>query len=59
MNDLMFKIDEFLAISIIVIGAVQSLIVYVLPPAKAVKYNYVGKVLNLLVKTKAGLGFKK
>lgn len=34
----------------------QMVINYVLPPEKAEKYNYIGKILDFLAKTKKGIG---
>lgn len=34
----------------------QMVINYVLPPEKAEKYNYIGKILDFLAKTKKGMG---
>ena len=58
MEDLILKVNEFIAVAIVVLGAVQTVIVYVLPPEKAEKWNKVGKVLDFLVKTKSGLSPK-
>jgi len=55
MEDLILKANEFMAVAIVVLGAVQAVIVYVLQPEKAEKFNVVGKVLEFLVKTKGGL----
>lgn len=55
MEDLILKVNDFVAVAIVVLGAVQTVIVYVLPPEKAEKFNFIGKALEILVKTKGGL----
>jgi hypothetical protein len=58
MEDLIFKVDELITVVIVILGAVQTIIVYILPPEKAEKFNKVGKFLDFLVKTKSGLSPK-
>ena len=52
------NVNEFISVFIVVLGALQTVIVYVLPPEKAEKFNIIGKVLDFLVKTKTGLSPK-
>lgn len=52
------NVNEFISVVIVVLGALQTVIVYVLPPEKAEKFNIIGKVLDFLVKTKTGLSPK-
>jgi hypothetical protein len=49
------NLNEFITVAISVLLGVQAVVNYILPPEKAVKFNIVGKVLDFLVKTKAGL----
>lgn len=58
MEDLVFKIDEFLAVLGTVLVAIQAVINYLLPPEKANKFNVIGKVLEFLAKTRSGLSSK-
>jgi hypothetical protein len=53
------NVNEFISVVIVVLGAFQTVIVYLLPPEKAEKFNIVGKVLDFLVKTKSGLSPKQ
>ncbi len=52
------NVNEFISVFIVVLGALQTVIVYVLPSEKAEKFNIIGKVLDFLVKTKTGLSPK-
>ena len=49
------NINEFVTVSTTVLLGVQALVNYILPPEKAQKFNVIGKVLDFLTKTKAGL----
>ncbi len=49
------NVNEFVTVSISVLLGVQALVNYILPPEKAQKFNIIGKVLDFLTKTKAGL----
>ena len=49
------NVNEFVTVSITVLLGVQALVNYVLPPEKAQKFNVIGKILDFLTKTKAGL----
>jgi len=49
------NVNEFVTVVISVLLGIQALVNYVLPPEKASKFNIIGKVLDFLVKTKAGL----
>jgi hypothetical protein len=55
MENLLGNIEELIGVLIAVLVAVQAIIVYIMPPEKAEKWNWVGKVLGALVKTKAGI----
>ena len=59
MEDLAFKVDEFITVVMAVLVGLQAVVNYVLPPEKAIKYNVIGKVLDFLAKTKAGLSFDR
>lgn len=49
-------LTEISNILISVLVLVQVVVNYFLPPEKAEKYNYIGKVLDFLAKTKKGVG---
>jgi hypothetical protein len=49
------NINEFVTVSTTVLLGVQALVNYILPPEKAQKFNVIGKILDFLTKTKAGL----
>jgi hypothetical protein len=52
------NISEIISVLVAVLVAIQAVVNYVLPPEKAVKYNWIGKVLEFLSKTKSGLSPK-
>ena len=52
------NVNEFVTVAITVLLGVQALVNYILPPEKAEKFNIIGKVLDFLTKTKAGLSPK-
>lgn len=58
MEDLTSKITEVIPVIISILVAAQAVISYVLPPEKAEKFNWIGKVLNILSRTKTGLSPK-
>jgi hypothetical protein len=58
MDNLLSNIDELITVIIAVLVAVQSLVVYFLSPEKAEKWNWLGKALSVLAKTKAGISTK-
>lgn len=55
MEDLIYKVDDFIAMLIAVLLGLQALVNYFLSPEKAKRFNFIGKALELLSKTKAGL----
>lgn len=59
MEDIISRVNDFLAVAIVVLGAVQTVVVYILPPDKAIKFNIVGKILDFLVRTKSGLSYDR
>ena len=54
----MDNIYELITMVVTVLTAIQVVINYFLSPEKAAKFNYIGKLLEALTKTKAGLSPK-
>ena len=59
MEALMVNIEGLIAVTIAVLVAVQAVLNFVLVPEKAEKYNFIGKFLDILVRTKEGLSTQK
>lgn len=59
MEDIVTKVLEFNDMLIGLFVGIQAVVLYFLPPEKAVKFNFLGKILDLLIQTKAGLSNKK
>ena len=47
--------ETLLGLTITILLAVQAAVNYFLPPEKATKFNFIGKFLNVLSKTKSGI----
>lgn len=58
MEDLLLKVDSFVAVLVSVLVAIQAVVNYVLPPEKALKFNFIGKILEFLAKTRSGISVK-
>lgn len=58
MENMLAILSEVSNILITLLVLIQVVVNYLLPPEKAEKYNYIGKVLDFLAKTKQGIGVK-
>jgi len=59
MIDILQNLDHIITLIITLLVALESIIVYILPSEKAVKFAFIGNLLNFLKSTKAGLSNKK
>lgn len=51
-------LDSVVSILVATLVLLQTIVNFVLPPEKAERFNYIGKTLDFLAKTKGGLSIR-
>lgn len=59
MIELLTYIDSIFSLLVAVLVLLQTIINFWLPPEKAEKFNYIGKTLDFLAKTKGGMSIRR
>lgn len=58
MLDMLSYLDSVFSILVATLVILQTVINFLLPPERAEKYNYIGRTLEFLAKTKSGMSLR-